>query len=134
MYLGELVNAQNSEPIIAFPHLPDNILVTNYARLQFNCHFDGSSYGVCRWALENRDNNMFINALQIYAEGLPCGNRNSDALEVKSICSNNRSVVNSTLTILIGLNYNFTIYVQCAKDIISPLDTISSDDFYVKGE
>ena len=31
MHLGELVSAQNSEAIITIPHLPDNILVTNYA-------------------------------------------------------------------------------------------------------
>ena len=70
MHLGEIVNAQNSEAIITISHLPDNILVTKYPGLQFNYHFDGSSYGICRWALKNKENNMFIDDLQIYAEGL----------------------------------------------------------------
>ena len=134
MHLGEVVKAQNSEVIITIPHLHDNILVTNYSGLQLNYHFNGSRYGICRWALKKGENNILIDSLQIYANGLPCKSRYANVLEVKSICSNDRSVVDSTLTILIGLNYNFTVYVQCAEDIIHPFDTISSNDFYVKGE
>ena len=77
---------------------------------------------------------MFVDDLQIYSiPVLACDNRNSDVLEVKSVCSDDRSVVNSTLTILIQLRYNFTIYIQCAKDIIHNFDSIFSDDFCVKG-
>ena len=78
---------------------------------------------------------MFSDDLQIYAiPGLPCDNRDSDVLKVKSICSNDRRVVNSTLTILIELKYNFTVSVQCGEDIISAFDIISLNNFYVKGE
>ena len=135
IHLGEIVNAQNFEAINTIPNLPDNTLATNYAGLQLNYVFDGSRYDVCRWALENRDDNIRIDELQIYSlPRLPCGNRNSGVLDVRSTCSNDQSIVNSTLNVLIRLNYNFSVYVECAADIIDNFVNMVLNDFYVKGK
>ena len=78
---------------------------------------------------------MRINELQIYSlPRLPCDNRTSTALDVRSTCNNDQTIVNSTLNILIRLNYNFSVYVECAVDIIDIFVIVVSNEFYIKGK
>jgi len=131
LLLGGIVNAQVSASITTIPYLPSNIVATNYASLQLVFQFDKSNYGNCRWRVSHTSVDFLI---EIFTEpALRCEDRMPHN-DYHLRCTESSGIVNSTLIVVLPLQTDISVVVECAENVISPFDALSSININVVGE
>ena len=93
--------------------------------------FDQSNYVLCRWRVPgNQQSDLLID---IFGGGFSCESRNPHKnFQLK--CVESKGIVNSTLVILVSLQRNMTVRVECGESEIGKLIEISSINIFVAGE